>query len=138
MVNNPSQEMQARTYLIHWWAPEPIKQPFATFTLLIPKPQIPTDHPNFKRDGPLPNNIYLAYQQLVFGNYWFRAELLVINCWFVGICGLGINNGNVTNVAIWNQNRWFELKLNPNRSISVQTTPKCHSRGLGTDPGTGS
>ena len=41
---------------------------------------------NFKRAGPLSNNIYLVYQQLILGNYWFRAELLVINCWFNGIC----------------------------------------------------
>ena len=54
-------------------------------------------HGVFKRDGPLSNNIHLVYQQLILGNYWFRAELLVINCWFVGICGLGINNGNVAN-----------------------------------------
>jgi len=39
-----------------------------------------------KRDGPLPNNIYLVYQQLILGNYWFRVELLVINYWFNGIC----------------------------------------------------
>jgi len=41
----------------------------------------------------------LVYQQLILGNYWFRAELfnLVINGWFNGICGFGFNNGNVAN-----------------------------------------
>jgi len=52
---------------------------------------------NFKRDGLLSNNIDLVYQQLILGNYWFRAELLVINCWFNGICGFGIKNGNLAN-----------------------------------------
>jgi len=52
---------------------------------------------NFKHDGPLPNNIYLVYQQLILGNYWFRAELLVINCWFNGICWFRIKNGNIAN-----------------------------------------
>jgi len=33
--------------------------------------------------------------------------------------------------------RRFELKLGPNRFVSVQICLKCHSRGLGTDPGTG-
>jgi len=40
------------------------------------------------------------------------------------------------NDTICSQNHGFELKLGPNRSMSVQITPKLHSRGLGTDPGT--
>ncbi len=39
----------------------------------------------------------MVYQQLILGTYWFRAQLLAINCWFIGICGFGTNNGNVAN-----------------------------------------
>jgi len=31
--------------------------------------------------------------------------------------------GRGINVTIWVQNRWFELKLGPNRSVPVQITP---------------
>ena len=63
-----------------------------TGLLNIFKERYLTSH-NFRSDGPLANKIYLVYQQLILGNYWFRAEVLVINCWFVGICGFGILGG---------------------------------------------
>jgi len=44
---------------------------------------------------------------------------------------------NLHKLKIWVQNPRFELKLCLNRPVSVQITPKLHSRGLGTDRGTG-
>ena len=38
---------------------------------------------------------WLVAQKLLSGNYWYLAQLLVINCWLFGICGLGINDGFV-------------------------------------------
>jgi len=80
---------------------------------------------NFKRDGSLSNNIDLGYQQLILGNYRFRAGLLVINCWFNGMCGLGINSGNVANGC--------SIGFGPAKPFRNNTT-KCIEQNVSDDP----
>jgi len=52
---------------------------------------------NFKRDTPLSNNTYIVEQQWIINNYWLLAELLVTTCWFGGICGWEVDDGDVAN-----------------------------------------